>query len=115
MMQRSASYEVDEMDSYEDFGKMNTSIASTCNAETESDAHSSQKYKCCAAETRARMRASYAKSLEMSLLQLKDMMLDFTSLKACLDPLGESTLENEDGESEQVRWGYFSWRLPKLE
>jgi len=52
-------------------------------------------------------RTSSAKILEKSLLLKKDLVLDFTSLKSCLDPLSEPPA-GKDTESgfEQVSIAY---------
>ncbi len=42
------------------------------------------------------VRESYAKTLQKALLQRKDMVIDFSSLKACLDPLAEAVTERKD-------------------
>ena len=53
--------------------------------------------------TRTVTRTTSVKSLEKSLLLKKDLVLDFTSLKSCLDPLSETGAgkDTENG-SEQV-------------
>lgn len=48
-----------------------------------------------AREVRAKRKESYAKTLQEALQRRKDMVIDFTSLKACLDPLTESA-DNEE-------------------
>ncbi len=54
----------------------------------------------------AERRESYAAALQQALLHCKDMVVDFTSLKACLDPLAESAAENTDNvEVSVVGWG----------
>lgn len=57
--------------------------------------------------TRTVARTTSAKILEKSLLLKKDLVLDFTSLKSCLDPLSE-TAAGKDTESgfEQVSIAY---------
>lgn len=57
--------------------------------------------------TRTVARTTSAKILEKSLLLKKDLVLDFTSLKSCIDPLSE-TAAGKDTESgfEQVSIAY---------
>ena len=51
------------------------------------------------ARTDTLLASGYARSLQNSLLLRKDLILDFTSLKACLDPLTESQQDSEDGKN----------------
>ena len=62
------------------------------------------------ARTDTPLAGGYAQNLQNSLLPRKDLILDFTSLKACLDPLSESPQESEDGkqvEQLQVSHNYY--------
>ena len=48
------------------------------------------------------IQSAYAKSLQQSLKTRRDIVLDFTNLKACLDPLAEYANHNvESGDQEQ--------------
>lgn len=60
------------------------------------------------------MQSAYSKSLQQALKMRENIVLDFTNLKACLDPLAEYTAQNSEsndqGQQTQVRTSTISFR-----
>ena len=47
------------------------------------------------------MQSAYAKSLQQTLKTRQDLVLDFTNLKACLDPLAEYANQNAESNGQE--------------